>query len=536
MRTEKEHKRCAVYTRKSTEDGLELKYNSLDAQYDACSAYIRSQVGMGWELIEKRYDDGGFSGGNMKRPAMQELLTDIKSGLVDVVVVYKIDRLSRSLLDFTDLFRVFEDHHVSFVSVTQQIDTSTATGRMMLNILMSFAQFEREMDSDRIRDKVYSQKKNGFWCGGIVPYGYIVRDKQLIIDPYASKAVVHAFNRYPELGSTYAVATELNTLHPRPDGDRWDSRNVLRILRNAIYEGLIHLKRTNETFQGVHEPIVTKEAFDRVQKALLEGSASSKPTERKALLAPLKGLLRCGTCGSAMSPSYSYATNSTKKRFVYYRCSKSAKASDSKCEVEHVSGDKLEKFVFSQLEDILRRDDVIEILADGNADRKDEFLENLDNMETFWDKLMFAERERLFHLLLKDVVIWSDKIAITFAIAGVPQRIINCCFRNDSGRTYIFATKEKESEVEDLELSTTKMLRKAHAWIELMSSGTYANKRDLAAALGVSASYITKMLRFPFFSPRIIEAIRTGARPDISVEKLSKVTSVLWEEQERRII
>ena len=162
-------KRCVVYTRKSTEDGLELKYNSLDAQYDACSAYIRSQIGMGGTLVDKRYDDGGYSGGNTKRPGLTELLADIEAGLVDAVVVYKIDRLSRSVMDFADLFKTFEKHHVSFVSVTQQIDTSNAAGRMMLNILMSFAQFEREMSADRVRDKIYQAKQKGMWVGESSP-------------------------------------------------------------------------------------------------------------------------------------------------------------------------------------------------------------------------------------------------------------------------------------------------------------------------------------------------------------------------------
>ena len=173
----RQEKRCAIYTRKSCEDGLELEYNSLDAQYDSAEAYIRSQASNGWRVIPKRYDDGGFSGGNVNRPALKALMRDIENGEVDVVVVYKIDRLSRSLGDFTDLSKIFERHNVSFVSVTQQIDTSNAAGRMMPNILMSFAQFEREMTSDRIRDKIYATRKKGLWSGGMIPFGYRTVDK-----------------------------------------------------------------------------------------------------------------------------------------------------------------------------------------------------------------------------------------------------------------------------------------------------------------------------------------------------------------------
>ena len=202
MRQTQETKRCAVYTRKSTDERLDAEFNSLDAQYDACSAYIKSQVGMGWRLMDKKYDDGGYSGGTMNRPALTELIEDIKAGKIDVVVVYKIDRLSRSLCDFTDLSKLFEQHDVSFVSVTQQIDTSNAAGRMMLNILMSFAQFEREMTADRIRDKIYASKKRGMWTGGPTPYGYVLEDKQLKVDAKAAEVVRWIFRRYVATGSS----------------------------------------------------------------------------------------------------------------------------------------------------------------------------------------------------------------------------------------------------------------------------------------------------------------------------------------------
>ena len=176
-------KRCVIYTRKSTEEGLDMDYNSLEAQFDACSAYVRSQIGKGWTLIDKHYDDGGFSGGNMNRPALQVLLKDVAEHNVDIVVVYKIDRISRSLADFTELTRLFEKHGVSLVAVTQQIDTSTSMGRMIINLLMSFAQFERECASDRVRDKIAATRKKGIWPGGLPPYGYKNVDKKLIPDP-----------------------------------------------------------------------------------------------------------------------------------------------------------------------------------------------------------------------------------------------------------------------------------------------------------------------------------------------------------------
>ena len=213
MKVESNIKRCVVYTRKSTEEGLDLEFNSLDAQYEACAAYIKSQSSNGWRLVGRRYDDGGYSGGNVNRPALRELQKDITDGLVDIVVVYKIDRLSRSLCDFTDLSKLFEEHGVSFVSVTQQIDTSNAAGRMMLNILMSFAQFEREMTADRIRDKIYATRKKGMWTGGVTPFGYKVVDKRLEVDPDAAETVRMMFRRYAATASTRQVARELNDAH-----------------------------------------------------------------------------------------------------------------------------------------------------------------------------------------------------------------------------------------------------------------------------------------------------------------------------------
>ena len=264
-----ETKWCAVYTRKSTHEGLDSAFNSLDAQYDACSAYVKSQVGMGWRLVEKKYDDGGYSGGTMNRPALTELLKDIEAGQINVVVVYKIDRLSRSLCDFTDLSKLFERHGVSFVSVTQQIDTSNAAGRMMLNILMSFAQFEREMTADRIRDKIYASRKRGMWTGGPTPYGYTLVDKQLKVDPDAAEAVRMMFRRYVATGSSLQVARELNeSSYKRADGQLWHPRMVLAVLKCRVYTGKLAVKRTGEVFDGIHEAIIDDALFQTVQKAL----------------------------------------------------------------------------------------------------------------------------------------------------------------------------------------------------------------------------------------------------------------------------
>ncbi|HEV7416285.1 MAG TPA: recombinase family protein, partial [Tianweitania sediminis] len=202
--------RCAIYTRKSTEEGLEQEFNSLDAQFEACAAYIASQIGLGWKLVPERYDDGGLSGGSMERPALQRLLRDIRDGKVDVVVVYKIDRLTRSLVDFSRIVETFDKQNVSFVSITQQFNTTTSMGRLTLNVLLSFAQFEREVTAERIRDKIAASKKKGMWMGGTVPTGYLVKGKKLRIDETAASEVRSIFRRYLEIGSVPALVDVLN--------------------------------------------------------------------------------------------------------------------------------------------------------------------------------------------------------------------------------------------------------------------------------------------------------------------------------------
>ena len=360
-----ETKWCAVYTRKSTDEGLDSAFNSLDAQYDACSAYVKSQVGMGWRLVEKKYDDGGYSGGTMNRPALTELLKDIEAGQINVVVVYKIDRLSRSLCDFTDLSKLFERHGVSFVSVTQQIDTSNAAGRMMLNILMSFAQFEREMTADRIRDKIYASRKRGMWTGGPTPYGYKLVDKQLKVDPDAAEAVKMMFRRYVATGSSLQVARELNeSSYKRPDSQPWHPRMVLAVLKCRVYTGKLEVKRTGEVFDGIHEAIIDDALFQTVQKALAANVRTDGKSKRHAMLAPLKGILRCGTCGGAMTPVFSnYSKGGGRRRYVYYRCTRDAKKASGDCPIKNISADTVERFVYEQLGKVLRRDDVVGLVT-----------------------------------------------------------------------------------------------------------------------------------------------------------------------------
>ena len=532
-----ETKWCAVYTRKSTDEGLDSAFNSLDAQYDACSAYVKSQVGMGWRLVEKKYDDGGYSGGTMNRPALTELLKDIEAGQINVVVVYKIDRLSRSLCDFTDLSKLFERHGVSFVSVTQQIDTSNAAGRMMLNILMSFAQFEREMTADRIRDKIYASRKRGMWTGGPTPYGYKLVDKQLKVDPDAAEAVRMMFRRYVATGSSLQVARELNeSSHKRPDSQPWYPRMVLAVLKCRVYTGKLEVKRTGEVFDGIHEAIIDDALFQTVQKALAANVRTDGKSKRHAMLAPLKGILRCGTCGGAMTPVFSnYSKGGGRRRYVYYRCTRDAKKASGDCPIKNISADTVERFVYEQLGKVLRRDDVVGLVTGGDAVKRADFMEATKDMDDFWARMNPGERERLLRLLVRDVRIWPDKVVIVLALDGDDSRIeIPCRLQTNLGRQH-FVVNEPEPTPDTPALAVPKALRQARRWLELLASGTYRDKKQLADALGFNGSYFGKMLRFPFLSPVIVEKIRNGELPEVSVTKLMTLTSPLWSEQHKEL-
>ncbi|GGD85420.1 hypothetical protein GCM10011515_01370 [Tsuneonella deserti] len=315
--------RCAVYTRKSTEDGLEQEFNSLDAQYEACAAYALSQRHEGWVLVDDRYDDGGFSGGHMERPGLKRLLADIDAGKVDIILLYKIDRLTRSLTDFSKIVEVLDRAEASFVSITQSFNTTTSMGRLTLNMLLSFAQFEREVTGERIRDKIAASKKKGLWMGGPVPLGYEVRDRKLVVKEVEAGQVRHIMRRYLALNSVPALAEELNREGYRTKvqhrssgphrGDCIYRRGTLyHLLTNRIYRGFIVHKGT--AHPGEHEQIVDEQLWDEVQALLAVNASGSARRLRHRHPSLLAGKLIDGE-GRAMTPSH--ATKS-RRRYRYY--------------------------------------------------------------------------------------------------------------------------------------------------------------------------------------------------------------------------
>lgn len=307
-------KRCAIYTRKSSDEGLDQQFNSLDAQREACEAYVLSQAGEGWSTLREPYDDGGYSGGSMERPALQRLLSDIAKGRVDVVVVYKIDRLTRSLADFARIVEQFDAREVSFVSVTQAFNTTSSMGRLTLNVLLSFAQFEREVTGERIRDKIAASKAKGMWMGGLPPLGYDApagTDRILRVNEPEAKTVRWIFSRYLELRSVHSLVADLAgrgvvskvrlSRDGQPCGGQPFSRGALfHLLRNRVYRGEIVHK--GEVYPGLHQPIVPAELFNEVQ-TVLDGAVRAR-RHRTADTSPLAGKLFLGN-GTRLTPTHS---------------------------------------------------------------------------------------------------------------------------------------------------------------------------------------------------------------------------------------
>ena len=316
--------RCAIYTRKSIEEGLEQEFNTLHAQRASCEAYILSQAGEGWQLVPEHYDDGGWSGGNMERPALKKLLNDISVGRIDVVVVYKVDRLTRSLMDFSRIVESFDKQSVSFVSVTQAFNTTTSMGRLTLNVLLSFAQFEREVTGERIRDKITASKARGIWMGGNLPLGYDVKDRKLIIIEDEAKLVRHIYTRYLALGSVLPVVKELDDAGIR--SKRWTARNgnerggtrfscgaIYYILSNRLYRGeIVH---QGQSHAGEHDAIITAELFDAVAETLAGHRVKRSYRKNKSGSSPLTGKLFDGD-GLPMRPTFGHGRG--KRIYRYY--------------------------------------------------------------------------------------------------------------------------------------------------------------------------------------------------------------------------
>ena len=349
-----ETKRCAIYTRKSTAMGLEQEFNSLDAQRDACERYVAARAHDGWKLVTECYDDGGFTGANIERPGFQKLLADADASQIDVVVVYKVDRLSRSLLDFAKVMDRFNKAGVAFVSVTQNFSTADAMGRLTLNMLMSFAEFEREMIAERTRDKIAAARRRGKWTGGRVPLGYDVVDKKLIVNDLEAVVVRELFSLYEEHRSALTVSKILNesgrtTKHHRAKngnvsaGKKWSKAAVLRVLKNPVYAG--NIPCGDELHEGEHDALIERERYRRLRAILdTRGGTNRQPSRNPEYM--LRGILRCAHCESPMTTASTRKNGST---YRYYRCVKRDKEGAEACIARPLPADAVERFVVERI-------------------------------------------------------------------------------------------------------------------------------------------------------------------------------------------
>ncbi|WP_029587487.1 recombinase family protein [Bradyrhizobium sp. URHD0069] len=411
--------RCAVYTRKSSEEGLEMEFNSLDAQREACEAYIVSQRAEGWVQVDDRYDDGGISGGTMERPALQRLLADVNAGRIDVVAVYKIDRLSRSMLDFLKLIELFEGHKTTFVSVTQSFNTTDAMGRMHLNILMTFAQFEREVIGERIRDKFAASRKKGMWMGGWAPFGYEVRDRKLVVNAADAATVGSIFKRFLVLKSATRLAHELRQKDVRNRyGQAIDKGVLYKLLKNRTYVGdAVH---KGVAYPGEHEAIIDRKLWDRVQAIIRESPRKRGASSRARTPALLKGLI-FDAAGAAMSPTH---TRRKGRLYRYYISQRLIKAGASAGATSmRVPAGEIEEIVIGQFRRMVASPEVIvatwkQLRGTPSQLTESEIRAALVGFDDVWSELFPAEQQRITSLLVDRVVIFPTKVDVHLLIAG----------------------------------------------------------------------------------------------------------------------
>jgi DNA invertase Pin-like site-specific DNA recombinase len=413
--------RCAIYTRKSSEEGLDMEFNSLDAQREACEAYIASQRSEGWAAIREPYDDGGVSGGTLERPALQRLLADVEAGLIDVIVVYKIDRLSRSLMDFAKLVEVFDRNQVTFVSVTQSFNTTTSMGRLTLNILLSFAQFEREVIGERIRDKFAASRKRGMWMGGYVPLGYDVRDRKLIINEPEAATVRMIFKRFVAIGSATKLAKALVAEGVRTKSGRpVDKGYIYRLLNSRVYLG--EATHKDASYPGEHAPIIDRSLWDKVHSILQTSPRLRAANARARTPALLKGMIFTET-GCAMTPAF------TKKGTRLYRYYVSMdvirnRALDENPGPLRLPAPMVEDAVIGEIHRMIRAPEITArtiaaLRHEGVKVEEAAVVATLAGFERLWGALYPAEQARIIQLLVERITVSTNGIAVDLRKEGL---------------------------------------------------------------------------------------------------------------------
>jgi DNA invertase Pin-like site-specific DNA recombinase len=495
-----------VYTRKSSEEGLEQDFNSLQAQREACEAFIKSQRGEGWRLIPNAYDDGGISGGTMERPALRKLLADIEAGTIDVVVVYKVDRLTRSLHDFSKMVEVFDRHGVSFVAVTQQFNTTTSMGRLTLNVLLSFAQFEREVTAERIRDKIAASKRKGIWMGGVVPRGYRVQDRKLLVVPEEAKVVNGIYRRYLECSGMRELAQCLRregiTSKPRKGkaGGPISRGALYALLRSPIYIGMV--AHRGEHFPGNHEAIVDRKVWDAAQEKRQRGAAY-RGRSRKTDVSPLQGKI-FDEDGGLLTTAH---TTKNGRRYRYYI------SHPDDCDREKHRNWRLPAAEFeTRVAETIRT-----ILADRVAVTQAVLAADLSTrgVEEILDQLPNSSAVEHFAWLQR-VQLGPDQIVVTLALPGKKaiklERVVPMALkRRGIERRVVIEGQVRSPSRPDARM--IKALSLGLRFWERVCEDPSTNARTFAKAERVDGRYLGRALQLAFLVPQIAEAIAAGDQP-----------------------
>ena len=557
-RSDPSRKRCAIYTRKSSEEGLEQEFNSLQAQSEACEAYIRSQQHEGWILARTRYDDGGFSGGNMERPALQRLLADIQGGRIDIIVVYKVDRLTRSLADFARLVEIFDAQGASFVSVTQQFNTTSSMGRLTLNVLLSFAQFEREVTGERIRDKIAASKKKGMWMGGNAPLGYDASERSLAVNPAEAETVRCIFALYRELGCVRRVKEEADRLGLRTKrsttasgterGGRSFSRgHIYHLLSNPIYIGEIAHK--GQLYPGQHPALIDAETWTAVRDQLVTNATNHRRKADAAEPSLLAGLLTDAR-GERFTPSH--AVKKGRHYRYYVSTALITEAGTDQSQGWRLPAQEIEDAVIRVLADALTSPALL-IERFGTAIPSDQTRKMLDRAIRLAAVLKRspAERAKVVRDLIEKVVIEENAITIRMRrsslsrVAVVPPSSGNpsdspieltapVAFRRRGGEMrLVLPGVAMPNDRSRCDPTLIKAIARGRAWFEELAAGRARSLRELAECNGITRRYVRRLVDLAFLSPELVEAIMHGRQPiELTATRLTELDLPLdWTDQ-----
>jgi len=558
---ESRQKRCAIYTRKSSEEGLEQEFNSLAAQREACEAYIRSQHHEGWMLARTRYDDGGFSGGTMERPALQQLLNDIRTGRIDIVVVYKVDRLTRSLADFARLVEIFDGQGVSFVSVTQQFNTTSSMGRLTLNVLLSFAQFEREVTGERIRDKIAASKQNGMWMGGNVPLGYNASARTLAINPAEAKTVRRIFALYLEFGCVRRVKQEADQLglstkrSMTADGCERGGKplsrgHIYRLLANPIYTGQIAHK--GQLYPGKHPALIDTETWTAVQDQLAAKARRHRSKVDAAEPSLLAGMLTDGQ-GNRFTPSH--AVRSGRRYRYYVSAAPIAEAREDRAPVWRLAAQEVEGAVIRILVEALTSPAGLLERFGTSGMPADQIRKMLGRAPRLAAAFSGSPRDQaqLVRGLVEKVIVNKTTIVIKMRPGALLGRdgpspaledpsssaielTAAVAFKRRGVETKLMLPRlDQQNHSARRDPALIKAIARGRAWFDELATGRALSLQALAERDGITRRYIRRLVGLAFLSPELLEAILQGRQPvALTATRLTELDLPLdWTEQRK---